>query len=170
MDPENLEVSGPPLGAGTSPPSWYTQAPEPLCSISITQMWLKLLPQGNVRPLQGGRIFLLTRSLLKVVSECWALFLEHLLGGQKEIRLTQVHVRIISGLHGPKDRIRGKVQGRLARGRGGQKRPEGQSGPQGADHHPCWPFIHLEAGDEIYENDPFLSVPQIKILLQDCLK
>lgn len=85
MDPENLEVSGPPLGAGTSPPSWYTQAPEPLCSISITQM-LKLLQEGNVRPLQGGRVFLLTLALLKVVSERWALFLKHLLGGQKEIR------------------------------------------------------------------------------------
>lgn len=44
------------------------------------------------------------------------------------------------------------------------KRPEGQSGPQGADDHPCRSFIHLEAGDEIYPNDPFLSVPQIEIL------
>ena len=116
MDPENLEVSGPPLGlAPLCPrPSWYTQAPGTMSSKPCYQSasprcgW-NLSQREMSGPCREGEFYFWRSHLSKAVSGFQALFSKHLFRGQKEIRVTQVHVRIIWGQHGPKDQIRGKV-------------------------------------------------------------
>lgn len=64
MDPENLEVSGPPMGAGT-PSGLAHQGPREGTSESVgwtgtAQMWLTPPSGRTVRPLREERILLLT--------------------------------------------------------------------------------------------------------------
>lgn len=166
-----------PFGAGTPcpRPSWYTQAPGTMSSKPCFQSasprcgW-NLSQREMSGPCREGEFYFWRSHLSKAVSGLWALSSKHPFRGQKESDWLKHMLESSGDSTGLRTKYVVKFHGRLARHRGGPKKARESEWTTGADYHPCWPFIHLEAGDEIYPNDPFLSVPLIKILWQDCLK
>lgn len=127
------------------PPNWYTQGP---CHRILDSTF----PPGGCQAPVKLKSCIVNTLATQSLFLCTELFLKHPFRGQKEIRLTQPHVRTIQGSMKLRtaSSIYSKVQqdqkqivnGRLARHRGSPKRSEGQSGPQGSNYHRCWPFIN----------------------------
>lgn len=174
-----------PHGAGT--PSglvnWGTRdgISESLGWIVTAQMWLKPLSERTVRPLQGERILLLTVTP-QSLSLSPGLLLKHSLRGQ---RSKLGWVKCVFEAFGGRRRLRTSPSNTRWSSTGSETNSKWKIGqPQGRPKN-AWAsewttrgwllsmlafYSFVKAWDENYENDLFLSVAHIRILLQDWWK
>ena len=129
MDPENLEVSGPPSGlAPPCPcPSWYTQAPGTMSSKPCFQSasprcgW-NLSQREMSGPCREGEFYFWRSRLSKAVSGLQALFSKHLFRGRRKSDWLKYMLESSGDSTGLRTKYVVQFHGRLARHRGGPKK------------------------------------------------